>query len=68
MIKNSNRGGFFDRQRKGVGVGEEIFFLALRARSCSLADVFEKKNKTTSVPCDPSVDSPFFLSNIGFHR
>ena len=34
MIKNKNRGGFIDRQRKGVGVGEEgnnssFFFLAL---------------------------------------
>ena len=24
MIKNENRGGFIDRQRKGVGVGEEV--------------------------------------------
>ena len=37
MIKNKNREGFIDRQRKGVGVGEEensslFFFLALRAR------------------------------------
>ena len=35
--KNKNRGGFIDRQRKGVGVGEVensslFFFLALRAR------------------------------------
>ena len=57
MIKNKNRGGFIDRQRKGVGVGEEgnnssFFFLALHARPRALADVFEnceKKNKTTSV-------------------
>ena len=54
---NINRRGFIDRQRKGVGVGEEenIFFLALHARSRTLAlleDVFEKnekKNKITSV-------------------
>ena len=54
---NINRRGFIDRQRKGVGVGEEenIFFLALHARSrtlASLEDVFEKnekKNKITSV-------------------
>ena len=53
---NINRRGFIDRQRKGVGVGEEenIFFLALHARSrtlASLEDVFEKnekKNKITS--------------------
>ena len=45
MIKNKNRGGFADRQRKGVGVGEE-------ENRRALADVFEKnekKNKTTSV-------------------
>ena len=54
---NINRRGFIDRQRNGVGVGEEekIFFLALHARSrtlASLEDVFEKnekKNKITSV-------------------
>ena len=51
MIKNKNRGGFIDRQRKAVAVGEEensslFFFLALRARPSALA---EKKNKTTSV-------------------
>ena len=54
---NINRRGFIDRQRKGVGVGEEenIFFLALHARSRTLAsfeDVFEKnekKKKITSV-------------------
>ena len=52
-----NRRGCIDRQRNGVGVGEEenIFFLALHARSrtlASLEDVFEKnekKNKITSV-------------------
>ena len=41
VIKNINRRGFIDRQRKG-----------LRARPRELADVFEKnekKNKTTSV-------------------
>ena len=51
MIKNKNRGGFIDRQRKAVAVGEEennslFFFLAFRARPSALA---EKKNKTTSV-------------------
>ena len=51
MIKNKNRGGFIDRQRKAVGVGGEennslFFFLALRARPSALA---EKKKKTTSV-------------------
>ena len=51
MIKNKNRGGFIDRQRKAKAVGEEennslFFFLALRARPSALA---EKKNKTTSV-------------------
>ena len=37
VIKNENRGGFVDHQRKGVGVGEE--------------EAFEngKKNKVTSV-------------------
>ena len=56
MIKNENRGGFIDRQRKGVGVGEEenylLFLLELCAGYCALADVFiknKKKNKTTSV-------------------
>ena len=48
MIKNKNRGGFIDRQRKGVVVGEKENILLSRA----LADVSEKnkkKNKTTSV-------------------
>ena len=63
MLKNKNREGFIDLQRKGGRVGLFIFsfslsalFLALYARSCarprSLADVFEKKenkNRTTSV-------------------
>ena len=55
MIKNNNRGGFTDRQCKGVGVGEvenRIIYARSRARPCELADVFEKnekKNKTTSV-------------------
>ena len=56
MIKNENCGGFIDRQRKGVGVGEEenylLFLLELCAGYCALADVFiknKKKNKTTSV-------------------
>ena len=54
VIKNKNRWGFSDRQRKGLGVGKEkmiFLFLALR-RSFSLADIFkknEKKNKTKSV-------------------
>ena len=38
VIKNKNRGGFVDRQRKWVGVGEEEVF-----------EPNEKKNKTTSV-------------------
>ena len=43
-----NRGGFIDRQRKGVGVGEEenrrslFFFLALRTRQ-----FFEKQKRKT---------------------
>ena len=37
VIKNKNRGGFVDHQRKGVGVGEEEAFEN------------EKKNKVTSV-------------------
>ena len=43
-----NRGGFIDRQRKGVGVGEEenrrslFFFLALLARQ-----FFEKRKRKT---------------------
>ena len=50
MIKNKNRGGFIDRQRKAVAVGEEennslFFFLAFRSPPSALA---EKKNKTTS--------------------
>jgi len=55
VIKNKNRGGFIDRQRKGVGMGEEenrrrnscLFFFLAHA----LTDVFErtkKKNKVTS--------------------
>ena len=38
MTKNKTAGGFIDPQHKGVGE-EEL----------ALADVFEKKNKTTSV-------------------
>ena len=38
VIKNKNREEFVDRQRKGVGVGEEQVF-----------ENNEKKNKTTSV-------------------
>ena len=55
MIKNKKPGGLIDRQGKGVGIGEEEnrhFLLALRARSRTLADVFEKnekKNRTKSV-------------------
>ena len=55
MIKNKKPGGFIDRQGKRGGMGEEEnrrFFLALRARSRTLADFFEKnekKNRTTSV-------------------
>ena len=48
MIKNINRGGFIDHQRKGVVVGKEENIFLSRA----LADVFEKnkkKKKTTSV-------------------
>ena len=44
VIKNKNRGGFTDRQRKGFGVWAP--------RSFSLANVFEKnekKKKTKSV-------------------
>ena len=37
VIKNKNRGGFVDHQRKGVGVGEKEAFEN------------EKKNKVTSV-------------------
>ena len=48
MIKNKKPGGFIDRRGKRVGMGEEEnrrFFLALRARSRALADVFEKNEK-----------------------
>ena len=42
-----NRGGFIDRQRKGVGVREDgIFFFLAHA---SVFEKNEKKNKTTSV-------------------
>ena len=47
VIKNKNRGGFTDRQRKGFGVGEGenslFFFLALRARSRQ--PMFSKRTK-----------------------
>ena len=52
VIKNKNRGGFADRQRKGLGVGKEKILDFSFSRSLSLADVLEtneKKNKTTSV-------------------
>ena len=42
-----NRGGFIDRQRKGVGVREDgIFFFLVHA---SVFQKNEKKNKTTSL-------------------
>ena len=46
VIKNKNRWGFSDRQRKGLGVGKEkilFLFLALRARSRS--PMFSKRTK-----------------------
>ena len=54
VIKNKNRGGFADRQRKGLRVekGKFFIFLSCAPRSFSLADVLEKnekKKKTTSV-------------------
>ena len=54
VIKDKNRGGFSDRQRKGLGMGKEkiLIFLSCAPCSFSLADVFEKngkKYKTTSV-------------------
>ena len=55
VIKNKNRGGFTDRQRKGFGVGEgenSLFFFLAAPCSFSLANVFEKNeknNKTASV-------------------
>ena len=54
VIKNKKQGGFIDRQRKGVGVGEEenrrsLFFVLARAL---LSPMFSKrtksKKKTTS--------------------
>ena len=57
VIKNKNRGGFTERQRKGLGVRNYrrrkfFIFLSCAPRSFSLAGVLEKKekkNKTTSV-------------------
>ena len=50
MIKNTNRGGFIDRQRKGVGVGEDVF------------ENNEKKNKTTAVYRLDCVQSLIFFA------
>ena len=54
VIKNKNRGGFADRQRKGLGVEKEkiLYFSFSRsalvfARRCSRKN--EKKKKITSV-------------------
>ena len=54
VIKNKNRGGFADRQRKGLGVEKEkiLYFSFSRsalvlARRCSQKN--EKKKKPTSV-------------------
>ena len=52
MIKNKNRGGFIDRQRKEVGVGEEekqTFFIFPSRALGDVVEKDEKKNKTTSV-------------------
>ena len=52
LDKFKNRGGFIDRHRKGVGVGEEenrrslFFFLELRARQ-----FFEKRKRKTNKVC-----------------
>ena len=48
MIKNKKQGGFIDRQRKGVGVGEEenrrsLFFVLARAL---LSPMFSKRTKS----------------------
>ena len=48
MIKNKKKGGFIDRQRKGVGVGEEenrrsLFFVLARAPR---SPMFSKRTKS----------------------
>ena len=48
VIKNKKQGGFIDRQRKGVGVGEEenrrsLFFVLARAL---LSPMFSKRTKS----------------------
>ena len=55
MIKNKKQGGFIDRQRKGVGVGEEenrrsLFFVLARALRSPMFKkrAKSKKKKTTS--------------------
>ena len=51
VIKNKNRGGFADRQRKGLGLGKEkiLYFSFSRsalvlARRCSRKERKEKEN------------------------
>ena len=54
VIKNKKQGGFIDRQRKGVGVGEEenrrslFFVLAGRPRSPMFSKRTKSKKKRTS--------------------
>ena len=54
MIKNKKKGGFIDRQRKGVGVGEEenrrsLFFVLARApRSPMFSKRTKRKKRATS--------------------
>ena len=47
MIKNKNRGGFIDRQRKGVGVEEEKIDAP---HSFSRSPMFSKRNERIHLP------------------
>ena len=54
VIKNKNRGGFSDRQRKGLGMGKDksLYFSFLRSALVLARRCFRKQgkeNKTTSM-------------------
>ena len=48
MIKNKNRGGFIDCQRKGVRVGKKYFSFSRSKLVLACSPMFSKKNEKKS--------------------
>ena len=63
VIKNKNRGGFTDRQRKGLGVGKEkiLYFSFSRSALVLALQCFrkERKEKGNNVCVQASFVQPF---------